>query len=235
MGTAAFNCSELELHYQGGTKIGPLTIEIPVGTCVALVGENGAGKSSLINMMLGLRPWDKGEAKLFDISAEKPGARSGIGYLQEVVDFPAKTNAKELMQLHSKLAGIEGTMNVTELENYLEGFGLELTAKPIKNYSKGMKQRLALAISMLDCKRMLILDEPNSGLDPVGIAMLRSKLDQLKAGGTTLLISTHRLAEVMAIADEVLVIHKGKVAGSSSMSEFPDFPAFEKYFLDRVK
>jgi ABC-type multidrug transport system ATPase subunit len=110
-----------------------------------------------------------------------------------------------------------------------------LTAKGMRAYSKGMKQRLALAIAMLDCNRMLILDEPNSGLDPVGIAMLRAKLDMLKAGGTTLLISTHRLAEVMHLADQVLVLHKGKVAGSSPMSEFRDFPAFEKYFLERVK
>jgi Cu-processing system ATP-binding protein len=126
-------------------------------------------------------------------------------------------------------------MRGSELEAYLDGFGLELTTKPIRAYSKGMKQRLALAIAMLDCKRMLILDEPNSGLDPVGIAMLRGKLDALKAQGTTLLISTHRLAEVMQVANSVLVLHKGRVAGVSSMSEFPDFGAFEKYFLDRVK
>jgi ABC-type multidrug transport system ATPase subunit len=88
---------------------------------------------------------------------------------------------------------------------------------------------------MLDCGRLLILDEPNSGLDPVGIAMLRAKLDAAKAAGTTLVISTHRLAEVMPLADQVLVLNRGKVAGSCSMADFADFAAFERYFLERVR
>lgn len=235
MSTPAFACQGLELDYGRGTVIGPLTLEIPVGSCVALVGENGAGKSSLISMILGLRPWTRGEATLFGEPAAAPESRRGIGYLQEAVDFPERARAHDLVDLHSRLAGLDRNMDATELEGYLDGFGLELTSKPMRAYSKGMKQRLALAIAMLDCGRLLILDEPNSGLDPVGIAMLRAKLDDLKAKGTTLLISTHRLAEVMHIADQVLVLHKGKVAGSSAMSEFPDFGAFEKYFLELLK
>jgi ABC-2 type transport system ATP-binding protein len=235
MQPAAISCQGLELDYGRGSVIGPLSIEIPAGSCVALVGENGAGKSSFISMILRLRPWNRGSATLFGESAILPDSRRGIGYLQEAVDFPERACAQDLISLHSRLAGLDGNMRGSELEAYLDGFGLELTTKPIRAYSKGMKQRLALAIAMLDCKRMLILDEPNSGLDPVGIAMLRGKLDALKAQGTTLLISTHRLAEVMQVANSVLVLHKGRVAGVSSMSEFPDFGAFEKYFLDRVK
>lgn len=231
----AIACQGLELDYGSGSVIGPLSIEIPAGSCVALVGENGAGKSSFISMILRLRPWNRGSATLFGEPATSPGARRGIGYLQEAVDFPERACAKDLISLHSRLAGLDKNMAGSELEAYLEGFGLELTSKPIRAYSKGMKQRLALAIAMLDCSRMLILDEPNSGLDPVGIAMLRLKLDALKAQGTTLLISTHRLAEVMQVANTVLVLHKGKVAGVSPMAEFPDFGAFEKYFLDRVQ
>lgn len=206
-----------------------------MGACVALVGENGAGKSSLINMILGLRPSKHGTISLFGESASDPTSRRGIGYLQETVDFPERARARDLINLHSQLTGQERNLTEAELESYLDGFGLELTTKQLQAYSKGMKQRLALAISMLDCSRLLILDEPNSGLDPVGIAMLRAKLEMLKAQGTTLLISTHRLAEVMHVADSVLVIHKGKVAGASPMSEFTDYAAFEKYFLDLVK
>jgi ABC-2 type transport system ATP-binding protein len=186
-------------------------------------------------MIPGLRPWNRGEAFLFGESAKRPEARSGVGYLQESVDFPERARARDLIRLHSRLAGLDHIMPDTELEGYLDGFGLELTSKPMRAYSKGMKQRLALAIAMLDCGRLLILDEPNSGLDPVGIAMLRGKLDALKAQSATLLISTHRLAEVMNIADSVLVLHKGRVAGASPMSEFPDFDSLEKYFLERVK
>ena len=117
-----------------------------------------------------------------------------------------------------------------DLEGYLDAFGLELTGKPIRAYSKGMKQRLALAIAMLDCGRLLILDEPNSGLDPVGIAMLRAKLDALKASGTTLLISTHRLAEVMHLADQVLVLHKGQGGGREPHVGIPGLRRLRKVF-----
>ncbi len=232
---AAIACEGLELDYGRGSRIGPLTLEIGAGSCVALVGENGAGKSSFISMVLGLRPPTRGSLSLFGEHCHSTASRRGIGYLQESVDFPERARAQDLMALHSRLTGLDRKKTSRELEGYLDGFGLELTSKPTRAYSKGMKQRLALAIAMLDCKRMLILDEPNSGLDPVGIAMLRAKLDALKAEGTTLLISTHRLAEVMHLADRVLVLHQGKVAGASPMSEFHDFPAFEKYFLERVK
>jgi ABC-type multidrug transport system ATPase subunit len=232
---SAIACKDLELDYGRGSLIGPITLDIPVGACVALVGENGAGKSSFIHMLLGLRPHSRGSASLFGESAGNPACRRGIGYLQESVDFPERARAHDLIALHSRLTGQDRRQAAKDLEGHLDDFGLELTGKPIRAYSKGMKQRLALAIAMLDCGRLLILDEPNSGLDPVGIAMLRAKLDAMKARGTTLLISTHRLAEVMHLADQVLVLHKGKVAGSSAMSEFQDFPAFEKYFLDRVK
>ncbi|HKP95700.1 MAG TPA: ABC transporter ATP-binding protein [Fibrobacteria bacterium] len=235
MGAQAISCQGLELDYGRGSRIGPLTVDIPAGSCVALVGENGAGKSSFISMILGLRPPTRGTMALFGEPAVSPRSRLGIGYLQESVDFPERARAHDLIALHSRLTGLDRRRTALQLEGYLDGFGLELTSKPIRAYSKGMKQRLALAIAMLDCKRLLILDEPNSGLDPVGIAMLRAKLDALKAEGATLLISTHRLAEVMHLADQVLVLHKGKVAGTSPMSEFPDFPAFEKYFLERVK
>jgi ABC-type multidrug transport system ATPase subunit len=231
----AIACDSLELRYGKGSVIGPLTLEIPAGSCVALVGPNGAGKTSFIHMVLGLRPPTTGSARLFGEPAHRPQARRGVGYLQEAVDFPERTRARSLASLHGALAGRERAMAADELEAYLDGFGLEYTSKPLRAYSKGMKQRLALALAMLDCGRLLILDEPNSGLDPVGIAMLRAKLDALKAAGTTLLISTHRLAEVMHLADQVLVLHKGKVAGSVAMSEFADFAAFERYFLECIR
>jgi ABC-type multidrug transport system ATPase subunit len=121
------------------------------------------------------------------------------------------------------------------MEAHLEGFGLEWTRKSLSIYSKGMKQRLALAIAMLDCQRMLILDEPNSGLDPVGIATLRTRIEEAKKAGSTLLISTHRLAEAMQVADRVVVLHRGQITGDAAMSEFPDYGALEKFFLECVR
>lgn len=234
MSPALAECRDLLIDYGGGTRIGPLNLQIMSGSALALVGVNGAGKSSLLHMLLGLRRPTSGSALLLGQSSANAAGRKGVGYLPEVVDFPERSNALDLLKLHARLTG-KALHTEADFEKYLEDFGLEFTDKPLKVYSKGMKQRLALAIAMMDCSRLLILDEPNSGLDPVGIAMLRAKLDQLKAQGVGLIISTHRLAEVMQVADRALVLHKGAIAGDAPMSDFAQFQDFENFFLERAR
>jgi ABC-2 type transport system ATP-binding protein len=234
LSAALAECRDLSIDYGGGTRIGPINLQVSAGTVVALVGVNGAGKTSLLHMLLGLRRPTSGSAMLFGQSSETAASRKGVGYLPEAVDFPERSNAFDLLKLHARLTGTP-LRSEDEFEKYLDEFGLELTGKPLKVYSKGMKQRLALAIAMMDCSRLLILDEPNSGLDPVGIAMLRAKLDQLKARGVGLIISTHRLAEVMQVADRTLVLHKGAIAGDAPMSDFAHFQDFENFFLERAR
>lgn len=222
------------MDYGGGTRIGPLNLEVTSGSALALVGANGAGKTTLLHMLLGLRLPTSGSAQLLGMDSSNPRARQGVGYLPEAVDFPERSQAMDLLKLHARLTG-SALRSAADFEAYLDDFGLEMTSKPLKAYSKGMKQRLALALAMMDCPRLLILDEPNSGLDPVGIALLRAKLDGLKAAGVGLIISTHRLAEVMQVADRAVVMHRGKIAGDAAMTDFADFPAFESFFLERAR
>jgi len=221
------------MDYGSGTRIGPLDLDVNGNSALALVGVNGAGKTTLLHMLLGLRLPTVGQVSLLGIPSGRPESRQGVGYLPEAVDFPERSRALDLLRLHAGLTR-SALKSEQDFERYLEDFGLELTDKPLRIYSKGMKQRLALAIAMMDCRRLLILDEPNSGLDPVGIAMLRRKLDGLKSQGVGLIISTHRLAEVMQVADRAVVIHGGKISGDSPMSEFADFNAFEKFFLEKA-
>jgi ABC-type multidrug transport system ATPase subunit len=228
------SCQNLVMDYGGGTRIGPINLELLAGNVVALVGVNGAGKTTLLHMLLGLRRPTSGAAMLLGKSSSIPESRAGVGYLPEAVDFPERSHAIDLLKLHARLTDTP-LQTQSQFEKYLDDFGLEYTDKPLKFYSKGMKQRLALSIAMMDCRRLLILDEPNSGLDPVGIAMLRAKLDQLKSTGVGLIISTHRLAEVMQVADRAIVLHKGSIAGDAPMSEFENFSAFENYFLERAQ
>ena len=227
----ALECRGLTLDYGNGTVIGPLDLRVESGTCVALVGSNGAGKTSLLHMALGLRRPSKGGVTLFGEDSSQPDARRGIGYLQEAVEFHERSRALALLKIHCRLIGSDIKGDATEMAKVLEEFGLELDRKPLSIYSKGMKQRLALAIAMLDCQRMLVLDEPNSGLDPVGIALLRRKLEEAKTRGTTLILSTHRLAEVLLLADRIVVMHKGRVAGDAPAGDFHDYAALETFFL----
>ena len=231
MTVSALECRGLTLDYGNGTVIGPLDLRVESGTCLALVGSNGAGKTSLLHMALGLRHPSKGEVTLFGEASSHPEARHGIGYLQEAVDFHERSRALSLLKIHCRLIGTGLKCDAKDMAKYLDEFGLELDRKPLSNYSKGMKQRLALAIAMLDCRRMLILDEPNSGLDPVGIALLRRKLEETKSRGTTLILSTHRLAEVLLLADRIVVMHKGLIAGDAPASDFHDYAALEAFFL----
>jgi ABC-2 type transport system ATP-binding protein len=232
---AALECRGLTLDYGNGTVIGPIDLRLEPGDCVALVGPNGAGKTTFLHMALGLRRPTQGEVLVSGRPASDPRARVGIGYLQEAVDFPERERAHALLGLHCRLTGACDSGDRGRLEAYLEGFGLEWTRKPLRIYSKGMKQRLALALAMLDCGRMLVLDEPNSGLDPVGIAMLRQKLEDAKRARSTLLLSTHRLAESMRLADRVVVLHRGRISGDAPMSDFQDYAALEKFFLGCVR
>ncbi len=222
------------MDYGGGSRIGPLNLEVKSSSALALVGANGAGKTTLLHMLLGLRLPTSGTVQLLGMASSQPQSRQGVGYLPEAVDFPERSKAMDLLKLHSRLTG-SSLRTTSDFEAYLDDFGLEMTSKPLKAYSKGMKQRLALALAMMDCPRLLILDEPNSGLDPVGIALLRAKLDSLKAAGVGLIISTHRLAEVMQVADRAVVMHRGKIAGDAAMSDFADFSAFESFFLERAR
>ncbi len=233
--TPALECRDLVLDYGNGTVVGPISLEVAPGTCVAVVGPNGAGKSSLLHMILGLRRPTSGRAFIHGEPADLPLARRGVGYLQEAVSFSDRARADDLLRVHCRLTGAFQGGNRKALEAYLESFGLEWSRNPLRIYSKGMKQRLALALAMLDCGRLLILDEPNSGLDPVGIATLRSKLEETKRAGSSLLLSTHRLAEVMQMADRLIVIHRGRVVGDKPMAEFADFDALERFFLVCVR
>lgn len=223
---AAIRCRDLSLSYRGGKRIGPFTFTLPAGSCTALVGPNGSGKSTLLSLLLGLRRPDTGEAFLFGLPVSDPRSRERTGYLREVGEFFGRDRAEDLLALHAALTG-------TSLPpGHLESFGLDSPPRRLKAFSKGMKQRLGLALAFLDASRLLVLDEPNSGLDPRGIALLRERIKKAKDGGATVLLSTHRLAEVMNLADRVMVLHEGRVAAESAMEAFTDFDALERFFLD---
>ena len=200
---------------------------------LGLVGPNGAGKSSIIQMLLNLRPPILGKISINGKDSSLPESREKIGYLSEWVEFPLDWKAVELIQLHRNILNLP-RVKLLEIQEYLAIWGLEDNGKKLKSWSKGMRQRLALALSQLNEPLVWILDEPNTGLDPLGIALLNQRIGDERVKGNSVLLSSHRLAEIYNTAQRVLVVNKGRVCDIKKMNEFPSYSDLESWFLEKV-
>jgi len=188
-----------------------LTVE--PGEVVALLGPNGAGKSTLLRILaLLLRP-TSGRLAMFGVDAATaaPELRRRIGYVGHESLCYADLTAAENLDFYAQLFGIEdASARVAEL---IAWAGLEHAARrPVRVFSRGMTQRLALARAMLHTPDLLLLDEPFSGLDPDAVAALEQRLLDLRLAGHSILLSTHDLDRVATIATRVAILHRGRVA-----------------------
>ena len=182
-------------------------LRVPVGTVYALLGPNGAGKSTTLAILLGLLPASAGSVELFG----EPWKRDALGHIGASINGPAlyaHLSARENLEVHARLLGL----SPRRIGEALERVGLGDTGrKPAGKFSTGMKSRLALAIALLNKPDLLILDEPQNGLDPEGIRELRTLLRDYAGEGCTVLVSSHLLGEVVQLADEIGVIAHGRL------------------------
>ena len=195
------------------TKLGPgihnISFSIPSGSIVGLVGPNGAGKTTLLHLMCGLRPADSGRVQ-FDNKEWKDlknehSARRNIGFMPDNVRWQGtSTPAKILHRL--------SLMREAEVGDLIELVGLKSRCnESLDSLSAGMRQRLSLAAAMIGSPRILLLDEPFTGLDPVAQKALQKLMLQLSERGTTIIVSSHLLLELEAIVDRVVLLNQGQV------------------------
>ncbi len=190
--------------YKDKTVVDALSFSIGKGEVFALLGANGAGKTTTIKMILGLAKPSSGKIEIAD------GVKSG--YSPETPYFPPYLSAMEVMRYY---AGIEGRKKDKEyLEELLDTVGLEDNRTRVKDYSKGMIQRLALAQALIADPDLLILDEPTAGLDALGRKHNLELLRKLKERGKTIIINSHILHDIEAICDRGVIMKKGKVIDS---------------------
>jgi len=191
-----------------------VSIVVAEGSIHGLVGANGAGKSTTLRILVGAASPSAGTATLFGVPSSDPAARTGLGYAPDVSAHPQTLSAHEILTLHGALGPGTDTIDAVLAE-------VELTARqhdPVGRFSKGMQQRLSLAIALLGHPRLLVLDEPMSGLDPSGRELVRTILRARHAAGVTILFSSHVLSDIAELCDAVTVIDKGKTVFTGSLA-----------------
>ena len=197
-----------------------INLQIAEGEIYGLLGPNGAGKTTLMKCMLSLLTITSGSIEIFgkNLQEHREEILSQVGSIIETPIFYENCTAKEILEIHAQYMG----KNITELDiiNTLRMVGLKNTTKKVKEFSLGMRQRLGLARALLTKPRLLILDEPINGLDPVRIQEIRNLLQLLsKEHGITILISSHILSEISQIADKIGVIKNGSMIEQVYMEE----------------
>jgi len=199
----------------GGRReaVADVSIVVSSGAIHGLLGPNGAGKTTTLKMLLGLVRPSGGRFEILGVEAHRSGARRRLGFLPEQPYFPTQLTAGEAMRLYGRLAGLSRATIAEQTSELLDRVGLDGRQKTLlSKFSRGMLQRLGLAQALLGSPEVLVLDEPASGLDPVGQRDVRNLMVELKNAGATILLSSHQLSEVEAISDEVTILNRGRVA-----------------------
>lgn len=184
------------------------------GEIFGLLGPNGAGKTTTLKMMMGLIRPTSGSIELMGVDASRPTARKDVGFLPENPYFHEYLNPRELLEFYGRLVGMPRARILERRDELIEEVGLKDAARrPLKKFSKGMLQRIGLAQAMMAQPKLLVLDEPMSGLDPIGRKFVTDLLVDLNSRGTTIIFSSHILSDVERLCSRVVILNRGlKVA-----------------------
>lgn len=211
----------LSKRYSGRFVVDHVDIHIPSGSVYGFVGENGSGKTTIMRLLMGLANPTEGSYKLFGVGSKERGiytVRKKISAIVEAPSLVPSMTAKQNLKYACLYYGIKDSDQV--IEESLRSVGLEDTgSKKVKNFSLGMRQRLGIAILLLNKPELMFLDEPMNGLDPSGVAELRDLIIELNKQGITFLISSHILSELEKVATTWGFISRGKLLQEISASD----------------
>lgn len=214
--TPTLTLKQLTKTYAGVRALSEVSLRVAPGERVALLGHNGAGKSTMMKIILGLIPHDGGEVVVTGAAPGSATARGNTAYLPENVAFHPALTGVEQIRYYLSLRGETPSQAMALLERV----GLHGAAKRrIGTYSKGMRQRVGLAQALIGKPKLLVLDEPTSGLDPVSRRDFYALLDGLAADGASILLSSHALTEVEARTDRIVILSKGQLVAEGSLAE----------------
>jgi len=197
-----------------------ITFDVKRGEIFGFLGPNGAGKTTTIKALLGLIFPTRGELKLFGTPVSDPSARRKVGYLPENPYLYQYLTALEIMDLFGRLAGVPDDTRRTQSEEILKRVGLgSVMDRPVRRFSKGMLQRAGLAQALIGDPELLILDEPMTGLDPIGRKEVRDLILEERSRGRTVMFSSHILSDVEMLCDRVAIVNRGELVAYGTFEE----------------
>jgi Cu-processing system ATP-binding protein len=212
----AIEFCDVSKRYGAATVVDGFRASIRQGTITGLLGHNGAGKTTLIKLVLGLIHPTAGTVSVLDRPAGSREVRVRIGYLPENVAFYGNLTGREVLEYFARLKSVAQK----ECATLLERVGLEAAAgRPVRTYSKGMRQRLGLAQALLGSPELLVMDEPTTGLDPMATRQFFALIGELKAQGRTIVISSHLLAELEPHIDHALILREGRLVAQGTVAD----------------
>lgn len=208
-----------KVYHRDREAVSDVSLIVDRGAVHGLLGPNGAGKTTTLKMLLGLVTPSAGSFSILGRPVTASN-RAELGFLPEQPYFPPLLTAAQVMRFHGRLAGMDAHAIEARTAELLPRVGLEGKASTlVSKFSRGMMQRLGIAQAMISFPAILILDEPASGLDPVGQRDIRNLILEQRDAGTTVLLSSHQLSEVEAVCDEVTILNRGRVVRRGHIDE----------------
>lgn len=199
-----------------------VTLNVQPGQILGLLGQNGAGKTTTVRMLTSLLSPTRGWARVggYDVVKHPFEVRSNVGVLTEQHGLYMRMTGEEYLEFFGKVYGLDAPTRKARSQYLLDYFGLaEAARRRSGEYSKGMKQKLALARALIHDPAVLLLDEPTSAMDPESAQLVRNEIARLKSSQRTIIICTHNLAEAEALADQIAIIYRGRILLNGTLDE----------------
>ena len=226
MNTPALRCESLGKVYLSGflrrkyVGLADLDLEVPEGSSFGFIGPNGAGKTTTIKILMGLQASTSGRAWIHGVPVPEPASRARVGFLPERPYFYEHLTAGEFMDFYARLCEVPSQERGPRIARLLERVDLaRFRDVPLRTFSKGMLQRAGLAQALVADPDLLVLDEPMSGLDPLGRALVRDLILEERKAGKTVFFSSHVLSDVEALCDRVAIVVGGRLRGQGTVRE----------------
>ncbi len=212
-----------------------LNLEVPEGQVYGLLGPNGSGKSTTLKILLGLVTPTRGESKIFGQDSRDYRSHRDVGFLPENPYFYKYLTAIETLHFYGKVCGMGGKTLSARIEELLALVGLEdARHRRVGGFSKGMLQRIGLAQALIQDPRLLVLDEPTAGVDPVGSRQIRDLILELKKRGKTVLLTSHLLEQVQEVCDRVGIMARGLMMREGPLSELVTVEGQTEYLVENA-
>lgn len=232
---AIIEAQGISKNYGSVQALVDFNLKVEEGDCFALLGKNGAGKTTFVKSLLNLVAFQKGDLKLLGQDVFRKESRQQVAYLPEKFSFFSYYTLSGVCEFYGQMKGLSGQELKSSVGTAMERLGIsDLMDKKVKDCSKGQLQRTGLAATLIGHNRLFVLDEPYSGLDPIAIKELQDLLIELKGQGKTLFINSHGLDSVEKVSESIAIIDKGRLVVEGKMKSLIGESSLLDFFYEKV-